>query len=135
VGCAPLGRLHGFSDFGDGQELRLDIDPAVQPDVEGTMTEMSVVELAEFLRVLKDDGIVLITCPDVQSVGAPVAQGELAYRFGFTRQLLADTVQACGFARTAGVARLATFDLWILGTQKPMPDNVVRVLAQKHLPV
>jgi hypothetical protein len=29
-------------------------------------------------RVLKDDGMVLITCPDLQSVCAHVAQGELA---------------------------------------------------------
>ena len=102
VGCGPVGRAHGFMGFEDWQEVRLDIDPSVQPDVVGTMTDMSAVAtgtidaivsshniehlyphevpvaLAEFVRVLKDDGMVLITCPDLQSVCARVAQGELA---------------------------------------------------------
>ena len=33
--------------------------------------------LAEFLRVLKSDGIAVITCPDLQSVCALVAQDKL----------------------------------------------------------
>jgi SAM-dependent methyltransferase len=191
VGCGPLGRAHGFAGFEGWQEVRLDIDPAVRPDVVGTMTDMSAVAtgsidaivsshniehlyphevpvaLAEFVRVLKDDGMVLITCPDLQSVCARVAQGELAsplydspagpiaaldilyghrpamaagnlymaHRCGFTRKLLADTLQACGFLRTAGVARPPAFDLWMLGTKKSLSDDAVRALAQKHLPV
>jgi SAM-dependent methyltransferase len=191
VGCGPVGRAHGFAGFEDWQEVRLDIDPSVQPDVVGTMTDMSVVAtgtidaivsshniehlyphevpvaLAEYVRVLKDDGMVLITCPDLQSVCAHVAQGELAsplyqspagpiaaldilyghrpsmaagnlymaHRCGFTRKLLADTLQACGFLRTAGVARPAAFDLWVLGTKQSLSDDAVRALAQKHLPV
>ena len=91
VGCGPLGRPHGFAGFENWQEIRLDIDVSVQPDVLGTMTDMSAVAtgsidaivsshniehlyphevpvaLAEFVRVLKDDGMVLITC---QSFGA-----------------------------------------------------------------
>ena len=87
VGCGPVGRIHGFKGFEGWNEVRLDIDPAVEPDVLGTMTDMSAVAtgsvdaivsshniehlyphevpqaLAEFLRVLKDDGLVLITCP------------------------------------------------------------------------
>lgn len=191
VGCGPLGRAHGFSGFEAWQEMRLDIDPSVQPDVVGTMTEMSAVAtgsidaivsshniehlyphevpvaLAEFVRVLKPNGMVLITCPDLQSVCAHVAKGELAsplyqspagpiaaldilyghrpsmaagnlymaHRSGFTRQLMADTLQASGFARTAGIVRPAAFDMWMLGTLQPLSDDEVRALAQKHLPI
>ena len=79
----------------------LDIDASVNPDVIGSMTDMSAVEtasvdaifsshniehlyphevpvaLAEFLRVLNDDGILVLTCPDLQSVCALVAQDKL----------------------------------------------------------
>jgi predicted SAM-dependent methyltransferase len=85
----------------DWQEVRFDIDASVQPDVIGTMTDMSAVAsasmnavfsshniehlyahevpiaLAEFLRVLTDDGIAIITCPDLQSVAKLVAEDKL----------------------------------------------------------
>lgn len=190
VGCGPQGRQHGFSGFADWQEIRLDIDAAVQPDVVGTMTDMSAVTdasvdaivsshniehlyphevplaLAEFVRVLRADGMVLITCPDLQSICARVAKGELAsplydssagpitaldilyghrgamaagnlymsHRCGFTLQVLADTLQACGFPRTIGVARPNYFDLWMLASKQNLSDAELRALAVRHLP-
>lgn len=89
------------------EELRLDIDKAVDPDIVGTMTDMQAVKtesvdavfsshniehlyphevpraLAEFLRVLKPQGFAVITCPDLQSIAALVAEDKLtdeAYR-------------------------------------------------------
>lgn len=89
------------------REIRLDIDPANEPDLLGSMLEMSAVAsqsvdaiysahniehvyphqvpvvLGEFLRVLKTDGLALITCPDLQAVCALVADDQLgdpAYR-------------------------------------------------------
>jgi SAM-dependent methyltransferase len=83
------------------QELRLDIDEAVHPDIVGTITDMNAVKsgsvdavfsshniehlyphevpraLAEFLRVLKPDGFAVITCPDLQSVAALIAEDRL----------------------------------------------------------
>lgn len=83
------------------QELRLDINPQVEPDVVGSMTDMSAVAtgsvdaiysshniehlyphevplaLAEFRRVLRSDGFAVITCPDLQSVCALVAEDKL----------------------------------------------------------
>lgn len=83
------------------RELRLDIDPQVKPDVLGSMTDMSAVAtgsvdavfsshniehlyphevplaLAEFRRVLRDDGFAVVTCPDLQSVCALVAEDKL----------------------------------------------------------
>ena len=103
VGCGPKRKSQTTRGFNhDGwRELRLDIDANVQPDVTGTMTDMSAVAtgsvdavfsshniehlyphevplaLAEFVRVLADDGFAVITCPDLQSVCALVAQDKL----------------------------------------------------------
>lgn len=90
----------GFNN-GQWQELRLDIDPSVKPDIIGTMTDMSLVKdhsvdaifsshniehlyphevplaLAEFNRVLADDGFCVITCPDLKSVCALIAEDKL----------------------------------------------------------
>ena len=190
VGCGPQGRHHGFTGFDGWQEVRLDIDVSVEPDVVGTMTDMSAVPsdsvdaivsshniehlyphevplaLAEFVRVLKTDGLVLITCPDLQSVCAHVARGDLAsplyesaagpitaldilyghrdamasgnlymaHRCGFTLEVLANTLQACGFARAVGVARPERFDLWMLASKTVRSDEAMRALALKHLP-
>jgi predicted O-linked N-acetylglucosamine transferase (SPINDLY family)/ubiquinone/menaquinone biosynthesis C-methylase UbiE len=83
------------------QEIRLDIDPNVAPDVVASMLDMSPVETAsvdavysshniehlhphevegalrEFKRVLKPEGMLVVTCPDLQSVCALVAEDKL----------------------------------------------------------
>ena len=103
VGCGPNHKdqtTRGFNSP-DWNELRLDIDESVKPDVVGTMTDMSSVAtgsvdalfsshniehlyphevpqaLSEFKRVLSPDGFVVITCPDLQSVCALVAEDKL----------------------------------------------------------
>lgn len=102
VGSGPdhIGGRRGF-DKENWQETRLDIEPAVQPDIIGSMTDMGAVEtgsidaiysshnlehlvphelpvaLAEFLRVLKEDGYLVVTCPDLQGVAKLVAQDKL----------------------------------------------------------
>ncbi len=111
VGCGPKNILGMPTFFQDGQwrEVRLDIDPAVSPDVIGTMTDMGAVAsgsmgavfsshnvehlyphevpvaLTEFRRVLDPEGFALITCPDLQSVAQLVAEDKLlepAYQSG-----------------------------------------------------
>lgn len=103
VGCGAQRKDNTTRGFNtdEWQELRLDIDENVQPDIVGTMTDMSgvpdasvdaifsshniehlyahevPVAMGEFLRVLKPDGFAIITCPDLQSVCALVAQGKL----------------------------------------------------------
>jgi hypothetical protein len=100
VGCGPKTKesLKGFQSW---HEVRLDIDPSVKPDILGTLTDMQGAEtggfsalysshniehvfphevpmvLKEFHRVLDDEGFVVITCPDLQSVGAELAAGRL----------------------------------------------------------
>jgi hypothetical protein len=103
VGCGSNAKEHTTAAFAGStwRELRLDIDPAVKPDIVGTMTSMVAVAdqsvdavfsshniehlypheipvaIAEFMRVLKSDGFAVITCPDLQSVAVLVAQDKL----------------------------------------------------------
>lgn len=83
------------------KEIRLDIDPANEPDIVGSMLDMTAVvdssvdaiysahniehvyahEVAvvfkEFLRVLKPEGFLVVTCPDLQTVCQLVAEDKL----------------------------------------------------------
>jgi SAM-dependent methyltransferase len=103
VGCglATKAQLIPYFQTPDWRELRLDIDPAVKPDLVGTMTDLSAVAsesidavysshnvehlfphevplaVGEFVRVLKPQGFALITCPDLQEVCRHVAEGRL----------------------------------------------------------
>ena len=102
VGCGPQNKSTclGFNND-NWKEIRLDIDKNVNPDIVGTLTDMKLVEtgsvdavysshniehifphevpiaLSEFYRVLKEDGIVVITCPDLQSVCEAIVQDKL----------------------------------------------------------
>ena len=103
VGCGSSTKVNTTPAFAgeEWKEIRLDINEAVHPDIVGTMTEMPAVDsesvdaifsshniehlyphdvpkaLAEFLRVLKPDGFVVITCPDLRSVAALIAEDKL----------------------------------------------------------
>ena len=103
VGCGPKHKDRTTRGFNtpEWQEIRFDIDESVKPDITGTMLDMSGVEsgavdalfsshniehlyphevpvaLKEFIRVTKDEGFLVITCPDLQSVCALVAEGKL----------------------------------------------------------
>jgi ubiquinone/menaquinone biosynthesis C-methylase UbiE len=90
----------GF-DTPEWTEIRLDIDPGVEPDIVSDMTDMSAVgsasvealfsshniehlyihqvpvALAEFRRVLKPDGFAVIGCPDLQSMATLIAEDKL----------------------------------------------------------
>jgi SAM-dependent methyltransferase len=102
VGCSGLDKsgLKGF-DSDDWREIRFDIDPSVRPDIVGTLTDLEAVAtgsidavysshniehvfphevhtvLLEFHRVLKRDGIVVLTCPDLLSVCQAVVNDKL----------------------------------------------------------
>ena len=185
VGCARKTKKYTpFADK-DWREIRLDIDPAVVPDLVGTMTDLSSVSdqsvdavfsshniehlyphevplaLAEFKRVLKPDGFVLITCPDLQSVCALVAADRLtepayqsgqgpispidilyghrasmqagnlymAHRCGFTRKVLAASLQNVGFSSLVK-NRPEHFDLWALGSLIPDKSVIEKISAE-----
>ncbi len=102
VGCGSLNKSSclGFNND-NWKEIRFDIDKSVKPDIVGTLTDMKSVvtgsvdavyssqsiehiyphevpiALREFHMVLKEDGIVVITCPDLQSVGEALSQDKL----------------------------------------------------------
>jgi predicted SAM-dependent methyltransferase len=103
VGCgypAPQ-RLHPRFRGAEWREVRLDIDPIVQPDLVCSMTEMTPVgdesvdavwsshnlehlyrhevpiALREFLRVLRPQGVLLMTLPDLQQIAELVVTDRL----------------------------------------------------------
>ena len=102
VGCGQLNKFNcqGF-ESDDWNEIRLDIDESVNPDIVGSLTDMSLVEnesvdaiysshniehiyahevintLLEFKRILKDDGFLILTCPDIKSVCALIGEGNI----------------------------------------------------------
>ena len=99
VGCgwSNISQLKGFNND-NWKEIRFDIDKDVNPDIEGKLTDMSLVETAsvdaiyssynldhiyahevpialkEFYRVLNEDGIAVVKCPDIQTVCELIAQ-------------------------------------------------------------
>ena len=103
VGCGPkhAQALHPVFQQSDWVEMRLDINPAVEPDIINSITDMHdvanesfhavwsshnlehlfahevSVALAEFFRVLKPAGFALIRLPDIQAIAREVAKGNL----------------------------------------------------------
>lgn len=104
VGCGHRrngARLPAALQLPPWREIRLDIDPANEPDIVGSMLLMPAVAdcsvdavysahniehvyphevpqvLGEFRRVLKPDGYLVLTCPDLQTVCTLVAQDRL----------------------------------------------------------
>jgi len=103
VGCGPCNRekLHAVFRKDGWRELRLDINPAVKPDIVASMLSMPMVAtgsvdavwsshniehlyahevpvaLCEFQRVLKPGGFALITLPDLQAIAELVAADKL----------------------------------------------------------
>ena len=102
VGCGPqdISQIQGFNKE-IWSEIGFDIDKNVNPDIEGTILDMSQVQdssvdaiysshniehvfphevpivLKEFFRVLKEDGIVVLCCPDLQTVCEAVVNDKL----------------------------------------------------------
>lgn len=103
VGCgtARPERMPACFTNGQWQEIRLDIDQSVAPDIIASITDLSPVEdasmdavwsshnlehlnafevptaLTEFRRVLKEDGFALITLPDLRAIARHVLADNL----------------------------------------------------------
>ena len=102
VGCGSQKQieLKGFNSL-EWEEIRFDIDEKIKPDIVGTLTDMSKVmnesvdavysshniehiyahevpiALKEFFRVLKPEGFVVITCPDLKTVCEAIIKDQL----------------------------------------------------------
>lgn len=102
VGCGPANplKLNPVFRNDDWVEIRLDIDPALQPDIVASISDLSAVPtgavdavwsshnlehlydhevipaLREFLRVLRPGGFLLLTLPDLQAVARHIADDD-----------------------------------------------------------
>lgn len=101
VGCGQRRTIHPAFQGAGWRETRLDIDARVKPDVVASMVDMRAavadgavdaiwsshniehlyaheaqLALAEFRRVLRPDGFVLITCPDVVAIAELIVDGK-----------------------------------------------------------
>jgi ubiquinone/menaquinone biosynthesis C-methylase UbiE len=177
VGCGPKDKRQTTKGFctDEWQELRLDIDESVKPDIVGTMLDMSAVSdaavdaifsshniehlyphevpaaLAEFKRVLKPDGFLILTCPDLQSVCALIAEDKLtdaAYTapagpiapldilYGHRPQLAAGNLymaHRCGFTQRVLSATLQAAGFAAVATAKrPAPYFDLWAVAAKE---
>lgn len=192
VGCGHARKANAGPGFqsDDWIEVRLDIDPAAQPDIVGSMVDMSAVPtesvdgvfsshslehiyahelpiaMAEMRRVLKPEGVIVVTVPDLQSTarmiaedrlldtayvspGGPITPFDILYGYreyvgqglpymahhgGFTLTTLMAALKAAQFSSIAGKRREALFDLWVLATKTPIPEEKLKQLASRHLP-
>jgi SAM-dependent methyltransferase len=92
VGCGARNSVALPAYFDDWRQLRVDVDPSVQPDIIADLTDLAPIPdggadavwaahcvehlyehqvrlaLAEFRRILRDDGFVCVIVPDLQAV-------------------------------------------------------------------
>lgn len=102
VGCGLTGREHVSAGLrlAPWREIRLDIDPGMKPDIVASITDMEAVPeasvdavysshnlehlhahevplaLREFRRVLRPEGFLVLTCPDLLSVCRRIVDGQ-----------------------------------------------------------
>jgi SAM-dependent methyltransferase len=103
AGCGPASpdRLHPVFRNGGWQEVRMDIDPRVSPDLIGSLEDLGQIADNSFnavfcshslehlyphdvvsairgiSRILKHDGFALATTPDLEPIAALIVQGHL----------------------------------------------------------
>lgn len=101
VGCGARQGSTLPAYFDNWRQLRVDVDPAVEPDIVADLTDLSPIAdggadavwaahciehlyehqvalaLREFRRVLRDDGFVCVLVPDLQAVAQYVAADQL----------------------------------------------------------
>jgi predicted SAM-dependent methyltransferase len=168
-GPKSIRKLDAIFDPAAWREIRIDLDPSVEPDFVGSMTDMRKHfrartfdgiwsshslehlhtheiphALAEFRRILRDDGFALISCPDLETVmtlflergpdfvvyqsgAGPITP--LDMMFGHTRSIASGNLHMAhhsgltaellgGLLLQAGFAEAVTkrqnFDLWAL---------------------
>jgi len=101
AGCGPVDSTQLPAYFEGWQQLRVDRDPAVHPDVLADLTDLSSIAdgsvdavwaahcvehvyahevpvvLAEFRRVLRQDGFAVMIVPDLQALGSYLSEDRL----------------------------------------------------------
>jgi SAM-dependent methyltransferase len=165
-GGTPQSEIQGFN-VDDWQEVRLDNRPGIDVDIEGSIHDLSkvptasvdavysfhnivylyahevVTVLKEFKRVLKEDGIVVLSCPDLQStceaivadklldplfnntVGTPIAPIDILYGIRGNQALgITNMAHKCGFTYSSllGVFSEAGFASFFGGRRPSVYD-------------
>ena len=162
----PQSEIQGF-DPAQWQEVRLDYRPGIEIDIEGSINDLSkvptasvdavysfhnivylhahevVAVLKEFKRVLKEDGIVVLSCPDLQStceaivadklldplfnnsIGTPIAPIDILYGIRGNQALgITNMDHQCGFTYSSllGVFSEAGFKSYFGGRRPASYD-------------
>jgi SAM-dependent methyltransferase len=147
AGSGPPGRMLPAL-FETWRQLRVDVDPGTQPDIVADITDLSAIEsssvdaiwsahciehlyahqvgaaLAEFHRILRDDGFACIIVPDLQTIAqyivsdrlheviyqsaaGPVTAHDVLFGFGpAVARGSTSMAHRCGFTPTAMMQRL-----------------------------
>jgi predicted SAM-dependent methyltransferase len=179
VGCGPKHKNKTTKGFNtdEWKEIRFDIDKSVNPDLVGTMTDMRSVEkesvdalfsshniehlyphevpvaLKEFHRVVKPDGFVVITCPDLLTVCQLVAEDKLtepAYQspsgaiapidilYGHRQSMAKGNLfmaHRCGFTRKTLMADLTMAGFPMVGILEDKKNfNLWAIASKKAIP-
>jgi SAM-dependent methyltransferase len=101
VGCGPRNAATLPAYFDHWQHMRVDVDPSVEPDIIADLTDLSLIAdgtadavwaahcvehlyehqvsiaLAEFRRVLREDGFLCVIVPDLQTVAQFIVDDHL----------------------------------------------------------
>ena len=189
VGCGPKTQknLKGFNSD-NWIEYRLDIDNQHNPDILGSIIDLNAVQnmsmdavysahniehifahevkiaLKEFNRVLKENGYLVITCPDLQVLGEAIANDKLNEPIGNSKSGPISPIDII-YGHRGFIAQGHTFmahktgftyktlsevifesgfkmiygnrfhyDLWLIAFKKEMQENDMKYLASVHLP-
>ncbi|MDC0221024.1 methyltransferase domain-containing protein [Gammaproteobacteria bacterium] len=103
VGCGPLTKANTTKEFASErwEEIRLDIDESVEPDIVASALNLEMVQsdsfdaiysshniehvfshevpimLKEFVRVLNEDGVLVVNCPNLLYIAELIANDKL----------------------------------------------------------
>jgi hypothetical protein len=152
AGCGPKDGAQLPAMFDSWHQLRVDVDPEVDPDVLTDITDLSAIPtgfadavwtahclehlylhqvpqaLAEFRRVLRDDGFLCLIVPDLQTIASyivsdkmddtiyespagPICAHDVLFGLGSAVELgRVSMAHRCGFAPTSLLRRLSDAD-------------------------
>ena len=132
-GASTGGQLPPFFSPGLWEEVRLDVDPAMRPDIIASLSDMRravpdasfdalysshavehlyahevIPAFREFRRVIKPDGFALITCPDLLAISRFILQhGAEAVAYSSPAGPIRPIDMLYGHARSIGEGRVA----------------------------
>tara|TARA_B110000008_G_scaffold279077_1_gene324770 strand:+ start:6288 stop:6926 length:639 start_codon:yes stop_codon:yes gene_type:complete len=162
IGCGNTKKGESTPVFNsdDWDEVRLDINKDVKPDIVASITDMSEINdnsfeavfsshniehvyphevshvLSSIYRILKNNGFVIIDCPDIQQVSAEVAKGNLVSPLYYTSSntpitaidIMYGHVQSIAQGNTYMSHKCAFTDKVLLGELKKAGFNMISII-------